>query len=471
MWQGPWAGNRRALGGRLGAVPARLRPVLVFLAALAVYGVLAGPRLTRPSPDNHYSHLAQGWLSGRLDLGGRPPHRNDWGKVTELTLRDGAHVRGFACRTEACRARARAERVEVWRTTDGREVAVPRGQVVRRRATWYVTFPPAPAVLFLPGVMIWGLGFWDVLATVLLAAAIPAVLVAALDGLRGASGAAGREHLWLAAAWAVGSPACFVATAGGVWFTAQILGALLLVALIADAWDLRHPLRAGIWLALLLATRPPAALGGAVFLGLAWWRAGRSVKDGARIAIPVLLVAAALAWHNVARFGDPLEFGHRYLDVAWQPRIQEHGLFGLRYLGRNLHALLLLLPRWESGRLRVSIHGMSLLLAAPWILAWARAWIRPPRIEPRRADLALAAGVAAVPGLLYQNTGQLQFAPRFALDWLPFALFGIAMAGAARGRVFHVAVVLAAVVNLVGAWMFVRAPGHLFVHSQWPYGL
>ncbi len=443
--------------------------MLVFLAAFAIYGVLAGPRLVRPSADNHYSHLARSWLAGRLDLGQRPPHRNDWGKVTELTLRDGTRVRGTPCRTAACRARARAERVEIWRTLGGGQTEIPRGQIVRRRARWYVTFPPAPAVLFLPGVMVWGLRFWDVLATVVLAAAIPAVLVAALDRIRGV---AGREHLWLAAAWTVASPACFVASAGGVWFTAQILGALLLVALIADGWTLRHPVRAGLWLALLLATRPPAALGGAAYLAWAWWRAGRSWRAAVEMALPVALVAAALAWHNVVRFADPLEFGHRYLDVAWQPRIQSHGLFSLRYLGRNLHALLLLLPRWDGGRLRVSIHGMSLLLAAPWVLAWVRAWGRggARASGPGAGALALAALVAAVPGLLYQNTGQLQFAPRFALDWLPFAVFGIAAAGAARGRAFRAAVLFAAAINLYGAWMFVRAPGRLFVHGQWPYG-
>ena len=51
-----------------------VRALVVFLVAFIGLCILAGPeRLTRPSHDNHYSWLAQGWLEGRLhhDLGGR----------------------------------------------------------------------------------------------------------------------------------------------------------------------------------------------------------------------------------------------------------------------------------------------------------------------------------------------------------------------------------------------------------------
>ncbi|MFO7562781.1 MAG: hypothetical protein R6X02_09085, partial [Enhygromyxa sp.] len=50
------------------------RPIAVYLIALIGLCVLAGPkRLLEPSHDNHYSHMAQSWLAGRLHHEGKPP--------------------------------------------------------------------------------------------------------------------------------------------------------------------------------------------------------------------------------------------------------------------------------------------------------------------------------------------------------------------------------------------------------------
>ena len=51
-----------------------LRPIAVYLIALIGLCALAGQkRLLEPSHDNHYSHLAQAWLDGRLHHEGKPP--------------------------------------------------------------------------------------------------------------------------------------------------------------------------------------------------------------------------------------------------------------------------------------------------------------------------------------------------------------------------------------------------------------
>ena len=72
------------------------RALAVFLAALAVLAVLAGDDLLRPSANNHYTHMASGWLKGQVALPGDPPGYprayDDWGRVHELELRDNAPV-------------------------------------------------------------------------------------------------------------------------------------------------------------------------------------------------------------------------------------------------------------------------------------------------------------------------------------------------------------------------------------------
>ena len=467
------------------------RPIAVFVVAAIGLCLLAGTHSTAPSKDNHFSHLAQGWLEGRLALAGEPPgwcgprdrargecrHHtfDDWARVEHLAvvrstdgLREGQEVRGFSCRTEACAELRKTERLDVWYVLGHGWVELPRGSYRRVGETWYVSFPPGPAVVMLPFVAIWGLQVWDVLITCLLAALIPAVLVHLLDRERGTEGGHGREHLWVALAWTFASPATFVGANGRVWFTAQIAAALFAVLYVCTAWRVRRPGWAGLWLGLAVACRPANMVGAVVVFALEWWRAGRRMRAAVAFVLPLAAIGLALAWHNVVRFESPFEFGHRFLEIRWQARMQEVGMFSAEYLVRNLRVLFALLPQvqptWPN--MRVSIHGIALWLSTPWILAAFAARDR----FPQRAGLWLAALGAALPSLFYQNSGQLQFTYRFAIDWLPFVLLAMVFGGGTRRRWFPLLVLLGVLVQVYGAYWFARAPGRLFVTNPpgWP---
>ncbi len=441
------------------------RDLLVFLAAFATLAVLAGPGLLRPSRNNHFVHMADAWLAGRLDLPGAPPgfprSHDDWGRVWTLTLRDGTTLRGDLCRTAVCdQARRRGQ--ETWRPTVGPAVELARRDIVARTSQWYVTFPPGPAVVMLPGVWGWGLRFYDVLITVLAAAAIPVVMLRLFERVRGPGHL--REHLWAVAAWTIASPACFVGAHGSVWFTAQVFGALFLWLHLAAAWDCRRPGAAGWWLGMAVACRVSMAFAVAFFVA-EWWRTGHRLRPLLAFLGPLALLGAALAVHNWLRFDNPLEFGHRYLDIRWQVRMQTIGMFSGQYLLRNLECMLWLVPQVvpTAPYLRWSIHGMGLLIGSPWLLLLIHA--RQPL--PQRRGLILAALAVAAPVLLYHNSGQVQFSYRFALDFLPLLLLLLVAGGGARSRWFAVLVVVAAVLQLYGAWNFARAPGRLFVADPW----
>jgi hypothetical protein len=221
-----------------------------------------------------------------------------------------------------------------------------------------------------------------------------------------------------------------------------------------------------LFLALAIACRPINHLPALIVFLWFWWRQGRDRRALIRFLAPLVVIGLAVAWLNAVRFGDPFEFGHRFLDVRWQARMQEHGMFALRYLYRNLECLLWLMPSWSD--LRVSIHGTALWLGSPWIVLAALARER----FDGRGVLWLAAIGSAIPSLFYQNSGQIQFSYRFAVDWLPLVLVAIAMGGGLRRRVLApTLVVIAIVVQCWGAWQFARAPGRLFVTEPpgWPF--
>ncbi len=460
----------------------RIRPLLVFVITFAALAILAGPSLTKPSANNHFVHMASGWLHGRLHHEGQPPgycdakrrragkcrhHRyDDWAVLRTLEFADGSSVQAFPCRTQPCKDARRTEGVETWYVTGRGWTDYPRGEARRGAQTWYVSFPPGPAAALLPAVAVWGLATPDVLLTALVAACIPVVLLVFLDRTRGTEHGRGTEHLLLAAALGLGSPACFLGANGSVWFTAQIFGALALTAYLSCAWDLHRPGWAGVFLGLAVACRPTMAVA-VLFFAWEWWRRGRPVPALVRFAGPVLLIGAALMLHNLARFDDAFEFGHRFLDIRWQARIQQYGLFHPRYLGRNLECLLWLLPKqiWPP---KVSIHGSALWVFSPWVLLafavrgrFAQKW-----------GLLLTMLALMVPALLYQNSGQTQPTYRFAMLWLPVLATVMAHGGALRlRRLAIVLVVLSIAMQSWAAWMFVRKKGQLFVTDPlgWPF--
>src|SRR6185295_17422096 len=115
----------------------------------------------------------------------------------------------------------------------------------------------------------------------------------------------------------------------------------------------------------------------------------------------------ALCVYNYRRFENPFEFGHRFLAVQWQERIFRYGLFNYHFLSRNLATALVLLPRimthWPY--IKISQHGMSLLVTSPNL-----AYVVAPAERSRLArPLWITVAAAALPSLLYQSSGYIQF--------------------------------------------------------------
>jgi len=460
----------------------RARPLAVFAFAFAVLAVLAGKTLMRPSANNHFVHMASGWLDGRLHHDGKPPgycepkqrragkcrhHRfDDWAVLHTLELDDGSTVRGYPCRTQACKDARRTEGTQTWYVTGRGWTTFGRGEVRRKAETWYVSFPPGPAALMLPAVAVWGLSTPDVLITALAAACLPVLLLLFLDRTRGVEDGRGHTHLALALALGLGSPACFLGANGSVWFTAQVFGALALMGYLSCAWALHRPMLAGLCLGIAVACRPTMAVA-VVFFAWEWWRCGRPLPAATRFAGPILLIGAALMALNLARFDDAFEFGHRFLDIRWQARIQEYGLFHPRYLARNLECLLWLTPK-QWWPMRVSLHGSALWVLSPWVLL---AFATRGRF-PQKWGLVLTVFALMVPALLYQNSGQTQPTYRFAMLWLPALVVLMGHGNALRWRRLAWALVVVSVVlQSWAAWMFVRDKGHLFVTDPlgWPF--
>lgn len=451
---------------RLRLFAERIRiPFVIYVVCASVYVAMLGQRRLEHSPDDHFVHLAQSFLEGRLDVGGSPPGTNDW----------------------AC-----YDRVEHGPCPGGM-FRVPPGLEDRYR--WYVSFPPVPAVVMMPAVAAFGIELPDRLFWALVAGVGPAALFALLRHARelGRSRRSVADDLLLTFLFAFGTVFFFVAVQGTVWFAAHVTLVPLLCLFLGASLGAKRPLVAGLALGLCFLTRPTTALFGLFFVGEALRvsrtfapddelpedeigpldrlvrfvrhvRIGPSLRRLAVFALPLAVVIGLAMAMNRARFEDPFEFGHEYLQIVWRGRIEKWGLFNYHYVGKNLAIFLAGLP-WLSRNaphVVVSAHGLALWVTTPAVL-YA---LYPKRITAETRALALAVLAVLVVDLMYQNSGWIQFGYRFALDYLPAVFVLLALGGRRFDATFRALAIVAFVVNTFGAITFDRVHEYYFVDGQ-----
>jgi hypothetical protein len=415
---------------RIAASPLAIAAAIYVLVEIVFVLSAAPERLHEHTPFNHFALMADAWLHRRLDLGGPPP--------------DYTGYNDFAVFHDK----------------------------------YYVSFPPLPAVLLLPLVALAkdASEVRDGWFFVLFAGLGPSVLYLALDKLKraGRSMRSRAENVALALSFAFGTVYWFTAVQGTVWFAAHVVAVVFAAGYLFASIDADRPLLAGLCLGCAIATRTPFFFAFPLFLCELVRRArtgkvtdpffGFSPRElgvrGALFAAPLVAILGVLAWHNEARFGDPTEFGHKYLAIVWQARIEKWGLFSVHYLGKNLGVMLTAMPfiGVKGQPFKINAHGLALTVTSPFF-AWAFWPRRSAREKTRFAYRALAvtALLVALPDLLYQNTGWIQFGYRFSNDFSPFLIAMIAVGRRKFGFAFAACVGLAIAVNAFGAFTFQRA--------------
>lgn len=399
---------------------------LLYAAVTLMFALCASSALwNKHTPHNHFVWLADAFVHGRMYLDARPP--------------------AYA---------------------GGNDFALFENR-------WYVVFPPFPALLLVPVVALIGRvdQVKDGLVFLSLAGLAPAGLFLALQRMRRLELSQIREStaLALSGLFAFGTVYFFTSVQGTVWFASHIVATTAIIYFLWASIGAQNPLYAGLALCAALGTRTHLGLA-AMFFVLETVRTTRKAKASGYwdcdwrqfakrllpFALPCVGAVLLLCWYNWARFHNPFEVGYRFLQIAWQGRIAKWGMFDYHYLARNLGIMLTSLPYVGHGKraalFQINGHGLALWLTSPFYL-----WLLwPKRHSPLHVALYTTLVATALPSLLYQNSGWVQFGQRFSNDYSPW-LFALLAVGFERfGHLFRAAVTWSVAVNLFGALTFQR---------------
>lgn len=365
----------------------------VFLAICIVLGFLTDASFAGPSAYNSYTLQAMAWREGKVSLGRDYPHL---------------------------------------------ELAVYQDD-------WYVSFPPVPSVPMYLLTFFFGMKTPDALVVKLYALAALFSVYGMLVHL--------RWNRWQAALAALlmtlGGSMLPLISEGAVWYQAQVMAFMLTTASIAlmNSGRMTGSL---LLYALAVGCRPFNVCYGPLLM-LVWYmrRPGRSFKKICRRLWPGialgLLVAAAYAAYNYARFGNAFEFGHNYLPEFTR---SANGQFSLAHLVSNAKRFLLGLPvqRTESGW-EFEQFGCSVFLGNPMLLLMI-VWFVVDLIRGRmNLSKGLTVGFFAVHLfllLLHRTGGGFQLGARYAVDLVPYSLMYLGLRKEKQGLALWEALILTA---------------------------
>jgi hypothetical protein len=336
-----------------------------------------------------------------------------------------------------------------------------------------VVYPPAPALVLLPAVWVFGQAFEQAWASILLGALNVVVASQVIRGM----GVERGPRIVLSLAFGFGTIAWFSAQAGSSWHFAHVVATMfMLLAIRACQLDARAGL-IGLLFAGAILSRLTLVLAAPFFIAYLIDRSARQAHDDRttfgslsavrppawqvpprwrallELAVPaaaaVVVGLAGYLAYNHLRFGSPFENGYALIPGLLQEAQYQHGFFSVVNIPRKLYALFLSAPvqvadfPWIQSR---RLGGLSIVLTTPLFL-WA---IKARRLDWFGVGCWASIALILVPILLHADPGGAQFGFRYAQDLYPFLLL-LTVRGLG-GRIGFEAWIAIAVGFLVNLW-------------------
>lgn len=280
----------------------------------------------------------------------------------------------------------------------------------------YISHPPMPAIILMPGVAIFGLDINATLVSVVIAALTAPIIFAITRRFSEKL----STQVWFTVLFLFGTIYWFTADNGGVWFFSHTVALLFLFAGVYTTLVKKNIYLTGMFLGAAFLSRQTTALALPFFLIMhsdSWLPAaeGKSLRERLQVEPLVLFAVGAAPFvlfdfaFNYQRFGNPLESGYSYSEQVHQPQlayVYNHGIFDISYIPRHIPVFFegmpivqtsgpYVLPSWAGQAFwattpaflcalfvglrdkRVIIGGAALLTIAAAIIisrAVARAW-------------------------------------------------------------------------------------------------
>jgi len=378
-----------------------LQGAVIALAAFSVYFISSD----RTTDYDQYVRLSDSMLHGHLDIPNAPNH-------LELARYDDD---GEAICTVGVRKLSKCNDV---RNPD--LTVVPR--VLRRDVEFNVINPPAPAVVLMPFVAIWGVGTNEVIVSLAAGAAAMGLFWVVTRQL----GWDIRFSAAMTLLLALGTNFWWAAANGSMWTFAHVCAVFFMMGALVEATGNKRAFLVGILVGAAGLSRLPVFLSAPFFAYMLVHSDQRPwlqiLRDKA-VMLRLGLFAAflfAMFWldlaYNYERYGSLRDRGYYHPQYEVLPFLSE-GMHEASYIPRHINAIFFEPPALDESTFpyfKPSIAGLSLFLTTPAFL-----FMFNTRFNRITLVSLVATVLTLVPIVSYGVVGASQFGYRYSLDVMP----------------------------------------------------
>lgn len=354
--------------------------LIIIIITGAVY---LGTQISSPTPYNHFTRLAHAFINGKVCLENPPTY-------LELTGRDGDTIR--------C-----------------------------------VPYPPMPAFVALPVVLLLGVEFSQTTVAVIFGSISVGLFFLISKRLTSLNTA-----IFASIALGIGTNYWYLATDGSSWYIAHVLAvffictALLVIQFQKNSFQTMSTksfskwFMAGLLIGAAYWSRLPAVLISPFFLYLALrddWKNQKNLLNALLFSVGLGLFFTANMYYNYVRFQNPFENGYYFIQGVQEESWFSKGKINFSYLPQNIEFILFKMPpSYENfPYIQPSLHGMALWLTSPFLLMLPFALFK----NNLTRIMLLVSGLMLGPGLLHGTPGFAQFGYRFAMEATPLFILAI----------------------------------------------
>ena len=308
-----------------------------------------------------------------------------------------------------------------------------------------VVYPPAPAVISIPFVLIFGTKFeQQILSQIMgaLAAFVWGLIAYQKSGKRIVS-------LWVFLLAGLGNIIWYLSSNGSVWYTGQVSAFLFLSLSIYESLNKRGLPLVILYFGLAFLSRLQVILAIPIILYLNWSLL-KNPKKFISFILGLSFFGIIYGVYNYVRFGSFIETGYGLIPGVLKEPWYEKGLFNYSYAVSNLKIMFTSLPIIKNvfPYITPSWGGLAIWITSPAFIYALSANIKQKQNLITWISLLLVSVVIFFHG----GTGFTQFGYRYAVDFYPLILLLIVEAvGKSKIRWHHWFLLsLSIVVNLWG---------------------
>lgn len=276
-----------------------------------------------------------------------------------------------------------------------------------------IVYPPAPAVVSIPFVLIFGLELrQEIISQIMgtVAAFVWGLIAFQKTGKK-------LSSLWMFLFASFGNIVWFMSSNGSVWYMGQVSAFMFITLVFYESINKKRPFFIGLYFSLAFLSRLQLFLAFPAILYFNRYILQNFKKTFSLVFVPIISVVL-MGLYNYIRFGSFIETGYSLIPGVLEEPWYSRGIFDISYIPSNLKVMFTSMPIIKDvfPYITPSWGGLAIWITSPVFFYCLTADFK------KTANIVAIICLVSIAFIIFTHggTGFTQFGYRYAVDFYPF---------------------------------------------------